>query len=159
MGLLCCVTERYNNPMNSHDILFRNDDHASGAAECLVSYVHKMDHRDKTRGKAQWGIPMPEERDVFRAAMENQWIERKFAWSLYRRSGLVMKLGVDRDHSTELFIAKFDEHQVAAWHGYPCNHKEPQQRPPVGVLADWLAQGILPAAKIRKIASGQRCAI
>jgi hypothetical protein len=145
--------------MNLHEIRFRKIDQPSEDPDHLVRYVHKMDHRDKTKGKAQWRIQTSEERDVFQTAMMNQWIEKKFAWSLYRPSGIVMKLGVDRDHATELFIAKFDEHQVAAWHGYPCNHKEPQQRPPGDILADWLSQGVLPAAKIRKIASGQRCAI
>lgn len=145
--------------MDLHDIAFRVKSDPPSAPESVVQYGHKMDHRDRTRGKAQWRILLPEERDIFKLAMINQWIERKFAWSLYCRDGLVTNLGVDRDHITDVFIAKFDEHASPAWHGYPCNYKEPQQRPPETVLRDWLDQSFLPPAKIRKIASGQRCAI
>lgn len=145
--------------MHLHDIAFRSKDHTPADPDTTVQYGHKADHRDKTPGKAQWRILPPEERDVFKMAMTNQWTERKFAWSLYRPAGSVSNLGVDRDHTTDLFIAKFDEHAAPAWHGYPCNYKEPQQRPPEAVLNDWLMQKFLPPAKIRKIASGQRCGI
>lgn len=60
---------------------------------------------------------------------------------------------------TQVLVARFDEHADDEWHGYPCNYKEPQQRPPTEVLNDWLKKELLPRAKIRKIASGQRCAI
>ena len=145
--------------MQSHNISFRTQAHTSHDPDTVVSYGHKPDHRDNTRGKAQWLIKEADERAIFTTAMANCWTEKKFAWSLYRPQGQVAVLGVDRDHQTEVFIARFDEHSTAAWHGYPCNHKEPQQRPPPSVLNDWLNQRIFSAAKIRKITWGQRCAI
>ncbi|WP_298273851.1 hypothetical protein [uncultured Bradyrhizobium sp.] len=118
-----------------------------------------MDHRDGTPGKAQWKIGLSEERGIFQVAMASQWIESKFAWSLYQSAGSVAHLGVDRDHVTQVFVARFDEHADDEWHGYPCNYKKPQQRPPTDVLNDWLKKALLSPAKIRKIASGQRCVI
>lgn len=145
--------------MQLHEIIFRTKQQAPTDPDNLVKYGHKSDHRDKTGGKAQWTVSELEERNVFKLAMSNQWKERKFAWSIHRPAGSVAMLGVDRDHTTQVFIAKFDEHEPSAWHGYPCNYKAPQQRPPSSILHDWLNQGILSAAKIRKITSGQRCAI
>lgn len=145
--------------MTLHPIRYNTAQNPPPASPSVVHYFHKMDHRDRTPGKAQWKIGLPEERNIFQAAMASQWTESKFAWSLYQLAGSVAHLGVDRDHVTQVLVARFDEHADDEWHGYPCNYKEPQQRPPTEVLNDWLKKELLPRAKIRKIASGQRCAI
>ncbi|MGF1629500.1 MAG: hypothetical protein ACFCUT_08525 [Kiloniellaceae bacterium] len=145
--------------MNVYEVRFRTSAHSAGDPDSKVGYSHKPDHRDWTRGKSQWQIDLSAECSIFTDAMTHRWRSGKFAWGLFRQTEKVRYLGVDRDHETAVFIARFDEHSPDQWHGYPVNHKQCQQRPPEGVLFDWMTKKFLSAPKVRKIASGQRCAI
>lgn len=65
--------------MTLHPIRYNTAQNPPPASPSVVHYFHKMDHRDRTPGKAQWKIGLPEERNIFQAAMASQWTESKFA--------------------------------------------------------------------------------
>ena len=67
-------------------------------------------------------------------------------------------LGVDRDHTTRVFLARFEARSTTqVWHGYPVNHRT--GRPSDVVLKQWLADGTLPPAKISKIQARKPCSL
>lgn len=123
-----------------------------------TNYKHKSDHRDRTRGKSQWGVSEAAERTSFTDAMTNAWVSGDWAWGVHAPSGKVEMLGVDRDHQTELFLSRFDQ-GAGEWHGYPVNYKEPQQKPPGTILLAWVNKSILGKSQMRKIVKSQPCRI
>lgn len=137
--------------MTLYPIIWKVEDEAKEA-----SYKHKSDHRDGTPGKSQWTISEAAERQSFLDTMINNWIEQGWGWGIHTPGGVVAILGVDRDHSTEVFISRFD-YNSGEWHGYPVNYKNVQQRPPGAVLRDWVAKTFLAKAQMRKIVKGQPC--
>ncbi len=127
-----------------------------GANSFSTNYKHKLDHRDATPGKSQWIISEVAERQSFADAMANTWVANGWGWGIHAPGGAVAILGVDRDHTTQVFISRFD-HAAGEWHGYPVNYKIPQQKPPATVLRDWLRKAFLGKAQVRKIVKGQPC--
>lgn len=123
-------------------------------------YVHKRDHRDKTAGKSQWDISEADELSSFTVAMSSGWVNASYAWGIHKPNGVPKYLGRDRDHSTQLFIARFEsKKEPFVWHGYPVNHKETGQRPATTVLKLWIEKSVLPRTKISKIERGVKCTL
>ncbi|MFA6115199.1 MAG: hypothetical protein WC729_14465 [Sphingomonas sp.] len=129
-----------------------------GETKFKTNYKHKLDHRDATPGKSQWTIPEISERQSFTDAMVNSWVADGWGWGIHAPGGALAMLGVDRDHKTQVFFARFD-HDAGEWHGYPVNYKIPQQKPPGQVLRAWLAKTFIAKAQMRKIVKGQPCRI
>ncbi len=131
----------------------------SGNDTVTVAYCHKGDHRNAAPGKSQWDISKKDERTCFTDAMRAGWTRQKFAWGLHLQGGTVSILGRDRDHKTPSFIARFDEHAEAEWHGYPVDHRKMQQRPPGEIVREWFDRSLISKAQTRKIVCGQPCRI
>lgn len=121
-------------------------------------YLHSEKHRDGNQGKSQWTISQEDEAGSFKITCEKKWTVGKSGWGLHTVENKIAYLGYDRDIGN-VFLAKFDNHAKGEWHGYPCNYKINNQVPPQKILKDWVAEGILKPAKVRKISRGQRCAI
>jgi hypothetical protein len=121
-------------------------------------YTIKPDHRDATRGKSQWKVTEAQEAGIFSAAYLAKWVvDGSTAWGLHRPQQAIQFLGVDKSHTSHVFIAKFVRN-AADWHGYPASHTLlAEDVPDSSVLAAWQSANILPRAKIRKIASMQPC--
>jgi hypothetical protein len=127
-------------------------------AGLYYEYHANAQHWNGATNKSQWRIRKPEEFDIFATAIAGQWGLGNDYWGLYRPSGLASYLGVDRDHETPVFLARFVGHSpTAVWHGYPVNHRE--DTPKTNVLNLWLEQSILPPAKIAKIQRRKPCAL
>lgn len=94
--------------------------------------------------------------NCFINCVQGAWGEGHYFWGIYSPAGKADYLGMDRDHQTRVFIARFEaKASTKTWHGYPVNHIE--GRPPDSVLRIWLDQNTLPAAKISKIVTRKSC--
>jgi hypothetical protein len=123
-----------------------------------MTYKPYSRHRDGTPRKSQWTISITDERACFNAATSLGWCVESHGWGLYPATA-PQYLGVAQDHTTSVFIAKFVS-SSGVWHGYPGDHqRNPQDIPLEHVLNDWLARGLLPPAKLRKLVKGQPCAL
>jgi hypothetical protein len=115
-------------------------------------------HRNKTPGKSQWTITSPEEAQACSVCIQRDWVDEWTGWGLHYINGSPQYLGVGQDHVTLVFIAKFvSEDQGTYWHGYPAHHSRQWDRPAAAILAAWLRNEVLPAAKIRKVSKGEPC--
>ena len=123
-----------------------------------VTYLCHPDHRNGTQHKSQWRITEPEEVDSFKHTWNEGWIVGQYGWGLHLINGEVNYLGVAQDHRTRLFIAKFvNDTNHGQWHGYPADHQSITDRPDDQIIAMWLANNTLPAAKLRKVQKGEPC--
>ena len=124
-----------------------------------IIYEYNPVHRNGTPGKSQWRITEIEESDSFICACDHLWVLDKVGWGFHFKEGKVQYLGVAQDHRTLVFIAKFvNDKPHNTWHGYPADHQKKQQDiPDDEIRALWIAEGVLPAQKIRKIGSAQPC--
>jgi hypothetical protein len=123
-------------------------------------YTPNPVHRNATRNKSQWTIPLKSELDVFKQAFTSMWLTGTQAWGLYidGNTGSILYLGVAQDHMKQIFIAKFvDGTAKNDWHGYPADHGNSADTPDTRILNMWLMARVLSPAKIRKIGRGQPC--
>lgn len=121
-------------------------------------YVPNKKHRNKTPKASQWRISQSLEIASFSQSIGEGWLDGNYSWGLHQVSGSCQYLGVDRDHITRVFIARFEAKATpAVWHGYPVNYAF--ERPPESVTKNWLSSGALAAAKVRKIIQGKRCSL
>jgi hypothetical protein len=125
------------------------------------SYVSKPDHRDGTRVKSQWNIPIKDEHASFALGIDNGWKSGQAAWSLHlndERAAYLGRSAVDPGPVVPLFIAYFQISSIC--HGYPSDLKRSAREvPPNPVRGDWLAKGYLRPAVIRKIGRGLVCGL
>ena len=123
----------------------------------MTTYWHAPQHRNQMSGKSQWSISHSQESACFGAAHSKGWTDAIKGWGLHYYNGGVDYLGFGQDHTTNVFIAKFVGNQ-GVWHGYPADHQRNQQDiPSERVRRMWLQNGVLTAAKVRKITKGQPC--
>lgn len=114
-------------------------------------------HRNGSPQKSQWTIPEEDETACFDAATAMNWLVGDAGWGLHIVNTSPTWLGTCID-GTRSFVAKFVGNvSTNVWHGYPADHRKPQDVPADEVLRAWLAQGRLGKAKIRKLAKGQPC--
>jgi hypothetical protein len=122
-------------------------------------YLPKADHRDATAKKSQWWVTERREEGIFRHALSALWCTDQKAWGLRIDDDFPDYLGEsarDPGPVEPLAVAFFEVGNPS--HGYP-SYCRPGDKDaiPARVLADWLAQGLLSKAKIRKLGKGQRC--
>jgi hypothetical protein len=126
--------------------------------EKQVLYQHSEKHRDGNPGKSQWTISRKEEALSFEKACGANWTNGNCGWGIHIVADEIAYLGRDRD-AGDVFLAKYDNHALGQWHGYPCDYRIDNQRPTGDILQSWVEEGFLKLAKMRKIVRGQRCAI
>jgi hypothetical protein len=124
------------------------------------TYACKRDHRDGTRVKSQWTIPVEDEHASFVLGIDSDWVSGQSAWGLHLRDGAADYLGrsaVSPGPSVNLSIAFF---QLASstCHGYPSDPKRSiRELPPEAVKSDWLSKGYLRSSVVRKLGRGLTC--
>ena len=122
-----------------------------------MNYKPNPLHRNGAAEKSQWRIPLAGEITCFSGACTNGWFDGGVGWGLHLPAGKPDYLGVAQDHETIVFVAKFTEDQDV-WHGYPADHRRKHgDIPTEPVLDDWMRDGLLTPAKIRKLTRGQPC--
>jgi len=122
------------------------------------SYNANPAHRNMTPDRSQWTVPLPREENTFRFSIESNWRHESYSWGLYIENGNAHYLGLDRDHQTQVFLARFEARTVPeVWHGYPVGHRD--RSPPETILKKWIDGNVLPKAKIAKIAAGKKCTL
>lgn len=123
-----------------------------------VSYTSHPDHRNRSLLKSQWTITEHDEVGSFRVAHQNGWIDTDCGWGLHRPNGSAEQLGVAIDGTTRLYLAKFVSKHTAPWHGYPADHQRRLDDVPTERhLNEWLQQGIMSSATVRKLVRQQPC--
>lgn len=123
-----------------------------------ITYLDVCYHRDRTPGKSQWTISLEQEYTCFTLTHDNDWILEFAGYGLHIHDGQAHYLGEDRDHSTKVFMAKFqDGNMNGKWHGWPVDHR--RDRPFESILLDWKKQGFFSPAKIIKIIRGKPCSL
>ena len=124
-------------------------------------YISKPDHRDGTRSKSQWEIPIADEYAAFALGIGSGWVSGSSAWSLHLREGEAAYLGrsaAQYGSQSSLFVAFFQMADIC--HGYPSDPaRSSREVPPNNVRGDWLAKKYLRPAVIRKIGRGLTCAL
>jgi hypothetical protein len=130
-----------------------------GEEDTHVNYSPNPEHRNKNPCKSQWIITEREEIQCFSVAYSKGWKNEKNAWGLHYKQSAVTYLGVGKKQGADLFIAKFkNDVPHNNWHGYPADYQgNSQDIPDKDILNNWIANDILPKAKIRKIMAGQPC--
>lgn len=122
-------------------------------------YVVKSDHRDQTPIKSQWTVDTPTEFEVFERTVDQDWISDGHGWGLHISEGITAYLGKparDGGSRGDLFVAYFVFESVC--HGYPSDpQRSSREIPPQRVRQEWLAEGLLRPATIRKLGRGQAC--
>jgi hypothetical protein len=123
------------------------------------TYAVKPDHRDGTAVKSQWRITIAEEVASFVLTTQRTWFVEDRGWGLHVVNGKAQNLGVARDRTQQLFVARFEgELPKQYWHGYPADHvRRTDDIPTEGIARDWINREFVPAPKIRKLLKGQRC--
>ena len=123
-------------------------------------YKANSDHRNGTAGKSQWSLSEEEERSVFNAARVRNWLLPSPGWGLHSPNDLVAYLGSSCD-GRSLFVAKFvASHAPMVWYGYPADHQRNRRDvPPLKLLQDWEASGLISPSQKRKILRGQPCSL
>src|SRR5262245_1413311 len=110
-----------------------------------VTYLHHPDHRNGNHHKSQWSITQPEELQSFVRSGDEGWLGDLIGWGLHVVNGRAAYLGVGRDRTVQLFIAKFvDPGGAHEWHGYPTDHRSGGTDVPAANVADlWMSDGLL----------------
>lgn len=122
--------------------------------EIEYQYQTNPPHRSGAPNKSQWTIPLAGEHDCFRGALEAGWRDGNIAWGFHQANGIKQQLGLDRDHATPAYIARFEaKNQPEVWHGYPVGRQDP---PTQEVIRIWLENDVLPPAKLAKIAGRRK---
>lgn len=115
-------------------------------------------HRNWTPEASQWTITEAEEKVSFQCAVAWSCMDGCKGWGLHLVNGKCTFLGLDKDHQTQVFIAKFVcADSTHPWHGYPVHHSRSSDRPCRKTLEIWLEYGLLRPAAIRKVMKGQPC--
>jgi hypothetical protein len=108
--------------------------------------------------KSQWKITEKQEVLCFETAIVAGWQHGAYAYGVHQAKQRCRILGVDRDHKTEVFVARFEAKAGnGVWHGYPINYRRASDAVPTTVLGKWLNAEVLSAAKISKITQGKPC--
>lgn len=127
-----------------------------------VSYAAHPHHRDASRRnvKSQWTITELEEVGSFKAALDTGWIDSEEGWGLHRPNAAIAALGTAIDGATTLYIAKFVSKSATPWHGYPADHQRRlEDVPSERHLKEWLDQGLVSNAAVRKLVKQQPCSL
>ena len=85
-----------------------------------VTYVYEPNplHRNRAKNKSQWTISTVAEQTVFTQTVQQDWREANYTWGFHMKEGKPQYLGVDRDHKTLVFMARFEARTVPQiWHG------------------------------------------
>lgn len=115
-------------------------------------------HRNRTPGKSQWSIVPADELACFVRSATRGWLGAYQGWGVHLVVERPDWLGTARDHATRVFVAKFVGRIGRPWHGYPADgSRDPKDIPEEWLLAIWLRDGVLGAAKVRKLMRGQLC--
>jgi hypothetical protein len=124
-----------------------------------VIYMIHPDHRNKTAKKSQWTIPEKSEIRCFRLSHQSRWLVDRAGWGLHLVDGCAEYLGVDAQRTRKLFVARFEDGSGnQRWHGYPANPTEKSRdMVPERITDDWMTQGLLRPAVIRKLLRNQPC--
>lgn len=125
-----------------------------------VSYLSHPHHRDTSRRnvKSQWTIAESQEVASFRSAHESGWLDSEQGWGLHRPNEAIARLGTAIDGQTALYIAKFVSMNATPWHGYPADHQRRlKDLPNSRHLKEWLEQGLVSNAAVRKLVKQQPC--
>jgi hypothetical protein len=127
-------------------------------------YVINPHHRNGNKSKSQWTISEADEVESFSSARKQGWILDEKGWGLHMINNRPAWLGIAKDRTTQLFIAKFVGNPCTGsssgveWHGYPADYRNNHHDiPEEGILRKWLSESTLSPAKVRKIAKGQPC--
>jgi hypothetical protein len=141
--------------VNRHILRFGSSDEDIEELE----YTPKPDHRNNSPEKSQWTITEKDELKCFKNAYLKSWKKGQNAWGLHFNEDVVEYLGMSKDKSTRLFIAKFiSDNFHGTWHGYPADYQhKPQDIPDPDILKDWIKNKLLKKAKISKIMQGKPC--
>jgi len=130
------------------------------AIDAGVSYQCHPHHRNGNRNKSQWSINPPEEVACFQKTWDEDWFADDIGWGIHLVSAVANYLGIARDRTTQLIVAKFVcKNKQSEWHGYPADHTTSADRPADEILGRWLADQSLPPAKIRKLQKGEPCSL
>ena len=122
------------------------------------TYTPNPKHRNWTFDKSQWQITSIEEENCFFDAVKNNWYTSSLAWGIYRPQGHLEFLGVGRDHTSPVFIAKFLGDRANDWHGFPIDHRKDERDIPIPrIVDDWMKMKLLTPAKARKIIKSLPC--
>jgi hypothetical protein len=127
-----------------------------------VTYAAHPHHRDVSRQqlKSQWTITEAEEVASFKSARGSGWIDLVQGWGLHRPKASIEGLGTATDGQTTLFIAKFISKNSTPWHGYPADHQRRLEDVPTERhLREWLDQGLVSNAAVRKLVKQQPCSL
>lgn len=122
-------------------------------------YRPNQEHRNNNPNKSQWRIPIDAEVETFDYTYQQNWIDKNEGWGLHIVNKNPKNLGVSKDLSRRLFIAKFvSANMTGVWHGYPADYRcNTQDIPNRNVLRNWGDRLLFSRAKIRKILKGQPC--
>ena len=124
-----------------------------------IQYGCHPAHRNRSPDKSQWTIEPLEEIACFIHTHQQGWIVGTRAWGLHLINGNPRYLGTTHDRARILFVARFEDGTSSnQWHGYPADHQtKTNDRLPEEIKELWTRNRVLPPAKIRKLAKGQRC--
>ena len=116
-------------------------------------YIGKADHRDGTKVKSQWTIPVSDENAAFALGITSGWISGQAAWGLHLSGGVAGYLGRSSaapGPSIDLCVAYFQLTDTC--HGYPSDPgRSVREVPPEPVKNDWISKGYLRSAVVRKL--------
>ena len=125
------------------------------------SYLISSQHRIKGNpNKSIWTISHAEEVDCFIQAFNKNWKSEYEAWGI-KLSNKNLEVVGENQREKKLKLAKFvnkNKTDANYWHGYPADYmNKAQDRPTTNILKEWVADGYLTKAKMRKIRNGQSC--
>lgn len=118
----------------------------------MIVYEPKADHRmmSSSDQKSQWLITEKKEEEIFRNALDNNWVDKSMSvWSFCNESEVNNFIVLGRDYRAkfkqkmnfiELYISKHVKHREDYWHGYPVNPVS--DYPPSEILIKWSEFGI-----------------
>ncbi len=113
----------------------------------MPTYQHKPDHRlpdwNKKGEKSKWNVVLEKETEIFFDSHSAQWRHEDAHWAIKVENDELLILGEDHRPKylkkgmkcTQLIVAKFVEHRVNHWHGYPVNTLT--DYPPTAILQMW----------------------
>ena len=126
-------------------------------------YVSKNYHRNGNRNKSQWksSVTIKVEVEIFLTGHKQG---QSHAWGHYLNGDTVTVLGTSPSSTqpvVELLVAKFNGQQnPQVWSGYPADYRRnPQDRPPVSVLNEWVTAGVIAKHEISRVRGGKKCTL
>lgn len=126
------------------------------------SYVHKSYHRNGNPNKSQWTVVPTIEVHLFEISYQNVRNTSPVLWSLHIENGVPVAVGISctaKPPQRPLKIARFNHHKRPDyWSGYPADYRSRHQdRPPISVLKEWVAAGIISTADMSRVRGSKAC--